>query len=121
MTRFGSRFAALLLALSTSGCIGGGVDQTGISDSLKVAVLVDVYTATAKARLDGTDPESARIGALSRHHLDTLSLNAMIDYFAENPDSATDLYQQALDSLVILQREMKSSSELDSLAARLRR
>jgi len=99
-----------------TGCGANGSASPGIPDSLLVDVLVDVYSATARARLDGTNPDSARVEALAHFGLDTVSLNRTLHYFAENPDSAATVYQRALDSLIVVQRNLRSAPELDSLS-----
>ena len=103
-----------------AGCGGNGSAGTGIPDSLLVDVLVDVYSATARAHLDGTDPDSARVEAMAHFGLDTVALNRTLHYFAQNPDSAATVYQRALDSLIVVQRNLRSAPELDSLARHIR-
>lgn len=115
--------AVLILAGVTVAGTGCG-DRSGarrdIPDSLLVGVLVDVYSATARAHLEGTDPKVARAEAVARFGLDTLSLNRTLDYFAENPDSAAPVYQRALDSLIVHRRNLRSAPDLDSLEAHIR-
>ncbi|HEX9658807.1 MAG TPA: hypothetical protein VGA18_00840 [Rhodothermales bacterium] len=112
--------ALLLGGVVLSGCESKGSAGPGIPDSLLVDVLVDVYSATARAHLDGTDPDSARVEAMAHFGLDTVALNRTLHYFAENPDSAATVYQRALDSLIVFQRNLRSAPELDSLARHIR-
>jgi hypothetical protein len=91
-----------------------------VPDSLLVDVIVDVYTATARAHLEGTDPKQARVEALEPFGIDTATLNRTIDYLTDEPDSAAAVYQRALDSLVVIQRELRSLPERDSLAGVIR-
>lgn len=107
----------LLVVLMSSGigCTSDVDSQSGIPDSLLVDVLVHVYSAAARAKLQGTDIDLARIEALEKFHLDTTGLNRTLDHLAAHPDSAALVYQRALDSLIVIQRELRAASDIDSL------
>ena len=96
-------------------CAGSDSGRTAVPDSLLVDVLVAVYTATAKAHLDGTDPKVARAEAVKPFGIDTAALDRKLEYLADNPDSASVIYQMALDSLVVVERKLKTPLTLDSL------
>lgn len=120
MTRPVAVLILLGCVVGTTGCGGGSKDGPPIPDSLLVDVLVDVYSATARAHLESLNADSARAEAVARFGLDTADLTRTLNYFAENPDSASKFYQGALDSLVRIQRELRSRPEADSLALHLR-
>lgn len=111
----------LTLGLAGAGCTGPSEPAgTTLPDSLLVGAIVEIYSATARAHLDGTDPDSARFEAANRLGVDTAAFNRTIEYLALNPDSAAAVYQRALDSLVMTERRLKSAANLDSLKARIR-
>lgn len=109
-----------LLALTAGGCTSDRPTGPTVPDSLLVAAIVDVYSATARAHLEDTDPDSARYEAARRLGLDTATVNRTIEYLAQNPDSAAAVYQRALDSLVMLERDLNAAPSLDSLRRHIR-
>lgn len=114
-------FSVLVLVMLTSaGCGTDNTGNPGVPDSLLVGVIVDVYAATARAHLDGTDPGLARAEVMERHGLDTMVLNRTLEHLIENPDSAAAVFQRALDSLIVIQRNLRSEPELDSLKKHVR-
>lgn len=115
--------AVLVLSLAVAaggGCTGSEPAGATVPDSLLVDAIVEVYSATAKAHLEGTDADSARFEAAKRLGIDTATFNRTIEYLAENPDSASAVYQRALDSLVMLERSLKATPNLDSLRSHVR-
>ncbi|MGA7306329.1 MAG: hypothetical protein WBW88_15735 [Rhodothermales bacterium] len=111
---------AFFLAVAGGGCAGNGASGPTVPDSLLVDAIVAVYSSTAKAHLEGTDPDSARFEAARRLGLDTATVNRTIEYLADNPDSAAAVYQRALDSLIMIERDLKAAPDLDSLKAHIR-
>jgi hypothetical protein len=116
MRFFRAWIPVLTLVALVAACGDNAANRERIPDSLLVDVLVEVYTATAKAHLEGTDPELARVEAIRQFGIDTVVLNRTIDYLAENPDSAAVVYKRALDSLIVEQRELRSIPVRDSLS-----
>ena len=108
------------ILLGTTGCGDHSRTSEGVPDSLLVDVIVEVFAATARAELDGTDSGVARQEALARFGLDTAALSQTLKVLAEDPDSAAVVYQRALDSLVVIQRNLRSPPVLDSLARAVR-
>jgi len=108
------------IVLGAIGCGSPAQTSGGVPDSLLVGVIVEVFSATARAELNGTDPGIARQEALAKFGLDTMALSQTLKVLAEDPDSAAVVYQRALDSLVVIQRGLRSVPELDSLSRAVR-
>lgn len=120
MKSFGAVVILICLGMSAFGCGDNNAEESPIPDSLLVGVLVDVYSATARAHLDGTDASMARVEALARFGLDTTDFNRTLTFLAENPDSAASVYQRALDSLIVVEQDLRSAPDLDSLQKHIR-
>lgn len=116
--------AGILLTIAApcllTGCGTGDRSVQGVPDSLLVDAIVGVYTASARARLEGTDPAVARAEVLAGIGLDTMRFNRTLDDLAASPDSAAAVYQRALDSLVVSERNLKSGATRDSLEMQIR-
>jgi len=108
------------ILLGATGCDDRAQTSGGVPDSLLVDVIVEVFAATARAELNGADPGSARQEALSKFGLDTAVFRQTLRVLAEDPDSAAVVYQRALDSLVVIQRNLRAVPELDSLSRAIR-
>ncbi len=67
------------------------------SDSLAVALFVDLHLAHARQELELYTP--GRDTILARHGLDSTSFAALMDYYARHPEAYVDLYAQVVDRL----------------------
>ena len=78
-------------------------------------VLVEVYTAEAKAKAMGTSLVDARVGALRKHGYDTVAFNETMRVLTEDPEEAKKVYQAVLDSVIFAQRDIRAKALADSL------
>jgi len=102
---FASTLSGLCVLILCAGCSGreAPVDDV-VVDSLHAEVLIDLHLADARAEVTGEPRDSLRGVALAIHQLDSLALKAILDQYAQHPEEAVALYEQAGEQLTTERR-----------------
>ena len=102
---FTSTLPGLCVLILCAGCSGREAPVDGVAvDSLHAEVLVDLHLADARAEVTGEPRDSLRSVALAIHQLDSLALKTILDRYAQHPEEAVALYEQAGEQLNTEQR-----------------
>ena len=100
-----STLLASYVLMLCGGCSGREAPLDGVVvDSLHAEVFIDLHLADARAEVTGEPRDSLRRVALATHQLDSLALTAILDRYAQHPEEAVALYEQATEQLATERR-----------------
>jgi len=95
---------ALCMLMVCGSCSGNEAPSDIVVDSLHAEILIDLHLADARAEVTGEPCDSLRSVALAIHQLDSLALKTILDRYAQHPEEAVALYEQAGEQLATERR-----------------